>query len=78
MNNVEVTDRGGIAPREGTLLLGTKNNSTYTTKGFFNFKKSKNMMSAEGAAMIIASCIALAHIIKSKNKLKRFILRGHK
>ena len=40
MNNVEVTDRGGIAPREGTLLLGTKNNSTYTTKGFFNFKKS--------------------------------------
>lgn len=40
MNNVQVTDRGGISPREGTLLLGTKNNSTYTTKGFFNFKKS--------------------------------------
>lgn len=40
MRNAQVTDRGGIAPRPGTLLLGTKNNSNYAVKGLYTFKKS--------------------------------------
>lgn len=40
MQNVQLTDRGGVAPRYGTELLGTANNSTYGIKGFYNFKKS--------------------------------------
>lgn len=40
MRNGQVTDRGGLAPRPGTLLLGTKNASSYTIKGLYTFKKS--------------------------------------
>jgi hypothetical protein len=40
MKNAQVTDRGGIGPRPGTTLLGTKNTSTYAVKGFYNYKKS--------------------------------------
>lgn len=40
MRNAQVTDRGGIAPRPGTVLLGTKNSSTYPVRGLYNFKKS--------------------------------------
>lgn len=40
MNNVLITDRGGIAPRPGTLMLGTRNVSTSRGQGFFVFKKS--------------------------------------
>lgn len=40
MRNAQVTDRGGVAPRPGTLLLGTKNTSDYAIKGLTVFKKS--------------------------------------
>ncbi len=40
MRNAQVTEREGIAPRPGTLLLGTKNASTSSVKGFHTFKKS--------------------------------------
>ena len=41
MENCIITDRGGIAPRPGTILLGTYNSTSSATKGVFNFKKSK-------------------------------------
>lgn len=40
MKNCQVTDRGGIGPRPGTILLGDYNTSAFTTKGFYNFRKS--------------------------------------
>ena len=40
MRNAQVTDRGGLAPREGTLLLGSFNSSTLPTRGFYNFRRS--------------------------------------
>jgi hypothetical protein len=40
MRNAQVTDRGGISPRPGTILLGTKNESAYAIKGLYTFKKS--------------------------------------
>lgn len=40
MRNMQVTDRGGLAPRPGTQLLGTKNETALGTKGLFNFRKS--------------------------------------
>lgn len=40
MRNAQVTDRGGISPRPGTVLLGTKNESNYAIKGLYTFKKS--------------------------------------
>ncbi len=40
MRNTRVTDRGGLAPRPGTVLLGSANASTKVCRGFFNFKKS--------------------------------------
>lgn len=40
LQNAVITDRGGISPRPGTVLLGTQNtNSGYCT-GLFNFRKS--------------------------------------
>tara|TARA_R110002126_G_scaffold109583_1_gene246503 strand:- start:2979 stop:5045 length:2067 start_codon:yes stop_codon:yes gene_type:complete len=42
MVNCIITDRGGIAPRPGTELLGTHNTSLLTTKGLYNFRKSKS------------------------------------
>lgn len=40
MNNILITDRGGIAPRPGTLMLGTPSASTARGRGLFVFKKS--------------------------------------
>lgn len=40
MRNAQVTDRGGLSPRPGTLLIGTKNTSSYACKGLYAFKKS--------------------------------------
>lgn len=40
MRNAQVTDREGIGPRPGTLLIGTKNTSQYAIKGLYSFKKS--------------------------------------
>ncbi len=40
MRNAQVTEREGIAPRPGTLLIGTKNTSNNPIKGFYTFKKS--------------------------------------
>jgi hypothetical protein len=37
--NTIVTDRGGIAPRPGTTLIGS-NNPSSSVRGLFNFKKS--------------------------------------
>ncbi len=41
MLNVSISDRGGIATRPGTELLGTVNTSSVPIKGAFNFKKSQ-------------------------------------
>lgn len=40
MTNIFITDRGGIAPRPGTMMLGTRDVSTDRGRGFFVFKKS--------------------------------------
>lgn len=40
MTNMRVTDRGGISPRLGTLLLGTFNSSALASTGLYNFRKS--------------------------------------
>jgi len=40
MTNAFITDRGGIAPRPGTTMLGARNVSTDAGNGFFVFKKS--------------------------------------
>lgn len=40
MRNAIITQRGGISPRPGTLLLGNANPSTFAIKGFYNFRKS--------------------------------------
>lgn len=42
MRNAQVTDRGGIAPREGTTLLGTESADSETATTLFNFRKSFN------------------------------------
>lgn len=41
MENCMITDRGGIAPRPGTILLGDFNDSVYPIRGLYNFKKSR-------------------------------------
>lgn len=40
MRNAQITDRGGLAPRLGTVLLGSNNSSTQPIRGFYNFRKS--------------------------------------
>lgn len=40
MVNAQITTRGGLAPRLGTVLLGTSNTSTQPIRGFYNFRKS--------------------------------------
>ena len=40
MENIFITDRGGIAPRPGTLMLGDRETNTDRGRGFFVFKKS--------------------------------------
>lgn len=40
MENVTVTDRGGIGPRKGTELLGSSNTASKPVRGLYNFKKS--------------------------------------
>jgi hypothetical protein len=40
MRNAQITTRGGLAPRPGTILLGTSNSSTQPIRGFYNFRKS--------------------------------------
>lgn len=40
MRNMRITDRGGVSPRLGTLLLGTHNSSTSPVRGLYNFRKS--------------------------------------
>jgi hypothetical protein len=40
MRNAQITRRGGLAPRPGTLLLGAANNSSKKVRGFYNFRKS--------------------------------------
>jgi len=41
MINCIITERGGIAPRPGTVLLGAYNDSLLPTRGLYNFKKSR-------------------------------------
>jgi hypothetical protein len=40
MKNCQVTNRGGLAPRPGTVLLGTNNSSSHSIRGFYTFRKS--------------------------------------
>lgn len=40
MRNCQITDRGGVGPRPGTVLLGTYSSLRKETTGFFNFRKS--------------------------------------
>ena len=40
MKNAMVTDRGGLAPRPGTELLGTYDNSGDKVRGLYNFRRS--------------------------------------
>lgn len=42
MLNCQITDRGGIAPRPGTKLVGTNNSTSSAIRGLYNFKKSKS------------------------------------
>lgn len=40
MLNAQITDRGGIAPRPGTRLIGTKNTSDKKLTGLYTYKRS--------------------------------------
>jgi hypothetical protein len=40
MRNAQITDRGGIAPRFGTEVLGSNNSSSLAVKGLYNYKRS--------------------------------------
>lgn len=40
MRNAIVTDRGGLAPRPGTTLLGSNNSSSKKVRGFYTYKRS--------------------------------------
>lgn len=40
MQNMQITDRGGIAPRPGIELLGTQDTTGSSIMGAYNFKKS--------------------------------------
>lgn len=40
MRNMMITDRLGVGPRPGTMLIGTSNSSALGCKGFFNYKRS--------------------------------------
>ena len=40
MKNAQITDRGGLAPRPGTTLLGENNTSSKKVRGFYNYKRS--------------------------------------
>jgi hypothetical protein len=40
MENTQITDRGGIAPRLGSEILGTINNASFGVKGLYNYKRS--------------------------------------
>lgn len=40
LQNAVITDRGGVGPRPGTVLLGTQNSSSGYCTGLFNFRKS--------------------------------------
>lgn len=40
MRNAEVTERGGLAPRPGTRMLGAPSSSTAPITGFYNFRKA--------------------------------------
>lgn len=42
MLNVIISDRGGITPRPGTILLGDYNDSPSSSRGLYNFRKSKS------------------------------------
>lgn len=42
MLNVMITDRGGIASRPGTELIGSYNSNGNPVRGLYNFKKSKS------------------------------------
>jgi len=42
MQNMMVTDSGGISPRPGTTILGSFNSSTHSVTGLYNFRKSFN------------------------------------
>lgn len=40
LQNAVITDRGGVGPRPGTVLLGSQNSSVSYCTGLFNFRKS--------------------------------------
>lgn len=40
MRNAQITKRGGLAPRPGTLLLGSDNTNGQPLKGLYNFRRS--------------------------------------
>jgi hypothetical protein len=40
MRNAQVTDRGGLSPRPGTVLLGAENTNGAPVRGFYAYKKS--------------------------------------
>jgi len=42
MQNCIISDRGGITPRPGTIVLGDYNDSDYAVRGLYNFRKSKS------------------------------------
>lgn len=40
MRNSQVTNKGGLAPREGVTLLGSNNTSSHVCLGFYSYRKS--------------------------------------
>ena len=40
MRNAQITNRGGLAPRPGTIVLGTANANASPVRGLYNFRKS--------------------------------------
>lgn len=68
MLNVSISDRGGIATRPGTELLGTINTTASGIKGFYNFKKSQG--SAEYLLKAYSTLLEFYHPTAGWSRLK--------
>ena len=72
--NCVVSDRGGIATRPGTELLGTINTTSSGIKGFYNFKKSQG--SAEYLLKAYSTLFEFYHSTAGWSRLKSGFTTG--
>ena len=77
MKNCQITDRGGIAPRPGTSILGTYASSDYTIKGFYNFRKSFPKLFLTGLLTVAMTLIITSRFFIQNLNLYGNLLGNH-